>query len=375
MRVCLLTPVLDAFKGGNHLPLLAALPDVQFTILTSRTKPKSPDLPKNVTVETLNARIGPYYYGCADWMFARAVMHRYPPHHAFWKQFDAIHINQTMGPALLRLKESGVPVLFLIHHPVSADRAVALEESSGFEKLRWRMKYALLTRFQARMCRGVRCIATVSNTSAQRIARDYACDVFSIHIVPNGVNPDIFTPGDLGNSEFDVTAVGSFVHPRKGFRYLVDAYRLLSKKGMKIADVGRRSAQQNAILKGIPGVTAFGTVEEDQLVSIMQRSATLLSTSLYEGFGLSLIEALACGRPAFAFDAGAVRDVLSPIDPGFVAPLRDTQELVNRVCRFLALPPAMRAAEGKRYREAVTRLYPLSASAQCLMRLYGQLIA
>ncbi len=383
MRVCLLTPVLDAFKGGNHLPLLAALPDVEFIILTNRTKPEHPDLPKNVRVESLHARLGPYYYGCADWLFARAILRRYPVGHSFWQQFDVIHINQTMGPSLLHLQRTGVPLLFFIHHPVSADLAVAAQESSLLESLLWRLKYFFLRRWQKRLCRtlphlpaGKAGIVTVSETAADRIATDYGCDRAKIDVVPNGVDWTIFTPPkDLTSSDFDVIAVGAFIHPRKGFPHLIDVYRRLGERGLKIADVGRRSAEQQAVLRSIPNVQIFGTVPSEELVSLIERSSVLISTSLYEGFGLSLIEALACGRPAFAFDGGAVREVLEPVDPGLVVPLRDTAELTRRVLRFLELPPAERARKGMIYRQTVTSRYPLSASASALRTLYQRIAA
>ncbi|MBI2636130.1 glycosyltransferase family 4 protein [Candidatus Peregrinibacteria bacterium] len=375
MRVCILTTVLDAYKGGNHLPLLSALPEVQFTILANRTKPEHHDLPENVRVEILHARIGQYYFGCADRLFALAVIRRHPPHHAFWKQFDVIHLNQTMGPALLALRKTGVPLCFFIHHPVSADLGIALQESSFLEGLFWRMKYFFLLRWQKRFCRTLPHVVTVSRTAAERIAADYGCDATRIHIVPNGVDTGQFVPNNDALSEFDVIAVGAFIHPRKGFRYLIDVYRRLSERGLKIADVGRRSAGQQKILRDIPNVRIFGTVRQEALVDLMRRSAVLISTSLYEGFGLSLIEALACGRPAFAFDAGAVGEVLSPIDPSLVVPIRDTAGLAARVIRFLQLPPAERAERGRGYRDAVTRLYPQKQSANRLRELYALLLA
>ncbi|NOS67702.1 MAG: glycosyltransferase family 4 protein [Candidatus Peribacteraceae bacterium] len=372
MRVCLLTPVLDAFKGGNHLPLLAALPDVQFTIVTSRMKPRNAVLPSNVRCEVIPGRLGPYYYGCVDWLFGRAVLRRYPAGHPFWKNFDVIHLNQTMGPALLKLKKTGVPVCLLIHHPVSADLDVALQESSLLRGLLWRLKYFLLRRWQARLCHEFP-VATVSKTAAARIASDYGIHAHAIRIVENGVDTAFFTPKDLSSSEFDAIAIGAFIHPRKGFRYLVDVYRELGKSGLRIADVGRRSAEQQAELAAIPNVRIFGNVPQEELLSLLQRSSVLLSTSLYEGFGLSLIEALACGRPAFAFDAGAVQEVLAPVDPDFVVPLRDSAELVRRVTAFLDLPPDERARKGVVYRESAARLYPLEKSAQALRDLYTML--
>lgn len=278
-----------------------------------------------------------------------------------------------MGPALLELKKMHVPLLFFIHHPVSADRQVALEESSMVEGWRWRLKYALLLHWQRRFVREIAHVATVSHTAAQRIASDYGRPVDGIGVVPNGIDSALFTPGDLASSGFDVIAIGSFVHPRKGFRYLVEAYRELSAKGLRIADVGRRSAVQQAALRGIPNVRRVGIVKQEELLSLLRRSSVLLSTSLYEGFGLSLIEALACGRPSFAFDAGAVREVLQPIDPGLIVPTRNAKELVRRVLQFLQVPVAERVSKGEHYRAEVVRLYPLESSAQALHRLYERI--
>ena len=70
MNVCILDPILDVFKGGNHLSLFAACKDTQFTIVTNRTNPKSPDLPSNTKVITLNKRSGPFYYGFAHFLYA-----------------------------------------------------------------------------------------------------------------------------------------------------------------------------------------------------------------------------------------------------------------------------------------------------------------
>ncbi len=376
MKVCVLAPAFDAFKGGNHLPLLRALPGVDVTILTGKVKPDSPDLPPNVRIERLPPyRSGPYYFGMADRAYAKAVLVAYPPDHDFWKGFDVIHLNQTMGPALLRLRETGKPILSLIHHPVSVDAALAIAESSGLGRIAWWLRYALLRRWQGRLCRELPLTVTVSETSAQRIADDYGCPREKIVVVQNGVDGGVFAPADPATTEFDAIAVGSLMHPRKGFRYLLEAYRVLGTRGYRIADVGRRSDAQRRLLSEIPNLRAFGTVEEGELLSLMRRSAVLLSASLYEGFGLSLIEALACGRPAFAFDAGATGEVLRPIDPGLLVPIRDGAALADKAIEFLALPEEERREKGKRYREAVLALYPLSRSAEALGSLYGAIVA
>lgn len=372
MRVCILQTVLDPYKGANHLPLFAAASEVSFTIVCNRNKARKDDLPANVDVITVPGRIGPYYYGCADALFARSVLRRYPASDPFWKSFDVLHLNQVMGPAFRRLQGSGVPVLFTIHHPVTADREIALQESGVIQGILWRLRYALLISWQKRMCSACDRVMTVSKTVSDRLKNEYHCPPDRISIVPNGVDGTVFTPSAEAPL-FDAIALGSFMHPRKGFRYLAEAYRTLAAKGYHIADVGRRSDAQIAELRSIPGVTVHGTVDQATVRSLVQRSSVLISTSLYEGFGLSLIEALACGRPAFAFGGGAVSEVLKGIDPPLVVPVRDTETLVSRVDAFLRLSEKERLERGKQYREAVLRLYPLQDASVTLRNLYSSM--
>jgi len=373
MRICVITTTLDPFKGGNHLPLLASLPDTEVTILCNRSKVRPSDLPPGVTVVTIPGRLGPYYYGCSDLLFARSVLRTYPFHSAFWQQFSVIHLNQVMGPAFRRLPACGVSVLFFIHHPVTADRRIAVSETRGIQSLLWRLRYFLLVRWQHNMCRAASHIATVSYTMKQHIIDDYACRSEKISVVPNGVDAQVFHPGGSTPPIVDVVSIGSFIHPRKGFRYLLETYRELSRRGKRIADVGRRSDEQRKELSAISGVTVYGTLSQEALLARMQSAAVLISTSLFEGFGLSLIEALSCGRPAFAFGVGAVPEVLGPIDTSLIVPPRDVRAMVDAVCSYLDLSVAEQSCQGATYHAAVQQHWSMERAAAALRSLYKQL--
>jgi len=373
MNVCVITPVLDAYKGGNHLPLFAACSDIQFTILCNRSKVDAADLPVNVTVVTVPGRIGFYYYGVLDFLFARSVMKAFPSDDIFWRQFAVIHLNQVVGPAFTKLLRSTVPVLLLIHHPVTADREVAMQETCGFTRLFWWCKYFFLVRWQRCMCNAVTRVATVSCTMKERISTEYCCAPEKISIVSNGVDGDVFTASKDATCKNDVIAIGSFVHPRKGFSYLLKVYKELSSKGISIADVGRRTDEQVVALQSIQGVTVYGTVDADVLVDLLRHTRVLVSTSLYEGFGLSLIEALACGHPAFAFDVGAVPEVLIEIDPSLISPARDTEHMVKNIVAYIALTPEQRDGNSAKYRTAVLQRYSHNESAKSLQNLYQEI--
>lgn len=372
MRVCILQTVLDPYKGANHLPLFAALSDVSFTIVCNRSKARPGDLPRNVEVVTVPGRTGSYYYGFADARFASLILRAYPAGSAFWKQFQILHFNQVMGPVFRRLRGAGVPVLLTIHHPVTVDRDIAVEESSGVVAMLWRLKYARLVAWQKAMCATCHHVMTVSQTVSDRLQKDYGIADDRITIVPNGVDGSVFFP-DTAVPLFDVIALGSFIHPRKGFRYLAEAYRALGAKGFRIADVGRRSDVQVAVLRSIPGVTMHGIVDQPTVQRLMQRSSILLSTALYEGFGLSLIEALACGRPALAFAGGAVGEVLSPIDADLVVPVRDTSALVEKAEAFLCLSETEKRQRGEEYRKKVLESYGIEKAAKSLRSLYANI--
>lgn len=373
MKVCILQSVLDPFKGGSHLPLFTSLSDTKFVIVCNRSKINTEDLPPNVSVVTVEGRMGSYYYGISDFRFGQLVLKKFPILAPFWKQFDVIHLNQVMGPQFASLQCTGVPIVYAIHHPVTADDQIAREESSALQALQWSMKYFFLKKWQKKLCRSFSHIMTVSETVKKRLIADYGCAESGIHVVPNGVNGELFIPTKHA-AEFDIISIGSFVHPRKGFSYLADAYRTLAAGGYDIADVGRRTATQIAILQNIDGVTVHGTVGDERLRELVQRSKVLVSTSLYEGFGLSLIEALSCGRPAFAFAVGAIPEVLLPIDSQLVVPSKNVRELTTRVQAFLSLPETQQVQKGETYRREVLRRYSIEASAEALHALYASLL-
>ena len=378
MHVCVLLNVLDPYKGGSHLPLFAECKDTQFTIVCNRSQCNEADLPENVSVVTVPARIGPYYYGFADFLFARSVLKAHPPRSEFWKKFSVIHINQPMGPALRKLKTTGEPLLFLIHHPVTADLEVSLLRNmlrSMLRNMKWRLRYALLVYFQRKMCHACDCIATVSSTMLERISSDYGVSKEQIFVVPNGVDGDAFTFGSDADCQYDVVALGSFMHPRKGFPYLLTVYRALAASGKTIADVGRRSDEQMKELRSISGVTVHGMVDVYTLRDLVRHSRTLISTSRFEGFGLSLIEALACGHPAFAFSVGAVPEVLGGIDSSLVVDEGDTDALKAHVEKHLSLSPEQRDQKGQEYRNAVLERYSLQKSADALQAVYSEIAA
>jgi glycosyltransferase involved in cell wall biosynthesis len=97
-------------------------------------------------------------------------------------------------------------------------------------------------------------------------------------------------------------------------------------------------------------------------------------TSASEGTPVTIIEALAAGRPVVATDVGGVRDVVDDGETGFLVPPRNTQALAERL-RALAADPALRTAMGEAGRARVLERYAVDRLVRDVDALYRELLA
>jgi glycosyltransferase involved in cell wall biosynthesis len=140
-----------------------------------------------------------------------------------------------------------------------------------------------------------------------------------IAMVPEGVTPDVppaSLPADLEPGF--ILAVGT-VEPRKNYPRLLAAFRRLRDRATgeqppapELVIAGRPGwAYGNTLelLKAEPGVRYLGHVDDATLSALYGSAAVLAFPSLYEGFGLPLLEAMAHGVPAVVGTAGALPEL------------------------------------------------------------------
>ena len=100
-------------------------------------------------------------------------------------------------------------------------------------------------------------------------------------------------------------AVGD-IHPRKNLPAVAAAVRAVG--GVELVVAGMAGHDGAAILKGL-GARTLGRVSDDDLADLYAAAAVTVYPSLYEGFGLPVIEAMACGSPVVASNRGAIPEV------------------------------------------------------------------
>lgn len=193
--------------------------------------------------------------------------------------------------------------------------AAALDHPEWFER-----KFALwYGAMLPRLIRKVRAVITVSQFSKERIVRLTGVEPESVHVIFNGVDqcfrrvdPDKVkqTRMDLDLTHPYILFVGS-LEPRKNLKALLEAWRLGSFDGATLALVGASSPVfQGLRFDSIPkGVRLLGRIEDDLLPALYSGAAGFVYPSIYEGFGLPPLEALACGCPVAVSDIPALREV------------------------------------------------------------------
>jgi glycosyltransferase involved in cell wall biosynthesis len=181
------------------------------------------------------------------------------------------------------------------------------------------------------LARRARLVITVSEFSRGEIVDTLGVPAERVRVVPNGVD-ERFSPAvdpEPARAAYAlerryVLLVGTRI-ARKNLAALAAAARRLSERGVELvaAGSGRGYMQAETGLE----VRALGYVPEELLPSLYRGAAALAMPSLYEGFGLPCIEAMAAGTPVVASDRGALPEVCGDaallVDPADGSALAD----------------------------------------------------
>ena len=183
-----------------------------------------------------------------------------------------------------------------------------------------------------------------------------------------GIGPDAFVVGWVGR----MTAVKRTDDVLRAFRELldrdVDAWLCLVGDGPDRAHMERRAHEL-----GIARRCLFVGYQDD-VAPYYEAIDALLLPSVNEGTPVSVIEALAAGRPAVATRVGGVPDVVRDGVDGFLADVGDASTLADRLAE-LARDPERRAEMGREGREHVVQRYAVDRLVDDVDRLYRELLS
>jgi glycosyltransferase involved in cell wall biosynthesis len=200
---------------------------------------------------------------------------------------DVLHCPTYRGPVSSRL-----PLVVTVH-----DLAV-LRHPDAFNW--WTRTYS--PRVVPRVLRRADRVIAVSDFTRRELVELLDVPDEKIRVVPNAVGPDFTPDGDAANGDY-VLAVGT-LEPRKNLDRLVQAVRRTDKE---LRVVGARG--WGGVEVAGNGVRWLGEVSDAELARQYRGAMCLAYPSLYEGFGIPVLEAMACGVPVVTTRGTAMEEV------------------------------------------------------------------
>lgn len=207
-----------------------------------------------------------------------------------------------------------------------------------------------------RSARRARRVLTVSERSKRDLVRTYRLPPEKIVVTPLGVDPT-FTPAANGRKSF-LLYVGA-IEPRKQPLVAAEAARAVGRT-LVVAGPAKDEALADELRRR--GADVRGYVAKEELVRLYQQAACLVLPSKHEGFGLPIVEAMACGTPVVAATDEAMLEVAgdaavfgADVVSGVRRALAESERLaaagLERVKAFTWTETARRTASA--YREAL----------------------
>lgn len=236
-------------------------------------------------------------------------------------------------------------------------------------------------------------------SEVDELTRHYRADAGKLVVIPAGVDVKKFRPVDqqaarrkigLPESAFVVTYVGRMV-PRKGVRNVVRAIaklRTCTTDPVRLLVVGGATSdpdpvatpeigelQRLAAELGISDLLHFsGQRQPDELRYYYGAGDVAVTTPWYEPFGLTPLEAMACGRPVIGSAVGGITFTIEDGETGFTVPPRDPGALANRLA-YLREHPHQRRSMGRTARKRVEQHFSWPRVAWRTALAYRTLLA
>lgn len=227
----------------------------------------------------------------------------------------------------------GAPVVLVAHHLFGATAFQA--GPAPVAAATW-----LLERPVPRVYENTPAIAVSESTKADLVRRGMRAEL--IEVIPNGIDLDHYTPNAGERASRPTLLYLSRLKKYKRVDLVLEAVGVLARQGLDvellIAGDGEEleSLRTHARRLGIEGRVQFlGFVSEEHKLELLRRAWVHVLTSSKEGWGLSNLEAAACGTPSVVSDSPGLRESVVDGETGMLAPHGDVSALAAALDRLL----------------------------------------
>ncbi len=255
--------------------------------------------------------------------------------------YDVVHDNQSLCSALLDIQQSGIPLLTTIHHPITWDRDIALDNAENWGERMLIRRWHSFLKMQTRVASKLQHIVTVSESSRHDIASAFALPSERIDVVHNGIDRTDFYPlPAVERKPLQIISTASADQPLKGTGYLIRAFHQIRQElpqaTLVLIGQPKPGGPNDQLIDELglrPHISFHHQIENHEIRRLYSESSLAIVPSEYEGFGLPAGEAMACGVPVVSSDGGALPEVVG--DAGLVVPVRNSDAIAQAALKIL----------------------------------------
>jgi glycosyltransferase involved in cell wall biosynthesis len=289
---------------------------------------------------------------------------RYYRSHLARRGFDVVVEDLNKVP-LFTPYWTDAPLLLLVHHLFGATAFQAA--SFPVAAATW-----ILERPVPSVYRGVPTVAVSGSTRDDLV--DRGLDGDDIEVIPNGVDVTRYAPDPAVSRTAQPTLLYlGRLRKYKRVDLVIEAVARLAAEGLEVELLVGGTGDASEELHDLAGllgvgdqVRFLGWVTDEQKLELMRSSWLHVLTSPKEGWGITVVEAAACGTPSVASDAPGLRESVRDGETGLLVPHEDVDALAAAV-RALVSDPERREAMGRRAR-AFAETLSWDATADALER-------
>ena len=232
------------------------------------------------------------------------------------KTYDVVIDNQSISYGAVKIQDS-FPLVEIMHHPISKDYYYDLKFAKGIlqriSKIRW---YSFL-KMQRLAAKKINVVVTPSINSKEDIHIDFKVPMENIQVIPNGIDFDIFCPlPQIPSKKNRLITTASADVPLKGLDFSLQAIARLKSEypdiNLMVIGSPRKEGHTERLIKKLKlenHVSFRANLTKEEITREYAESEVAIVSSLYEGFGFPVGEAMACATPLVATNVASIPEI------------------------------------------------------------------
>ncbi|MDC1401064.1 glycosyltransferase family 4 protein [Gammaproteobacteria bacterium] len=232
------------------------------------------------------------------------------------KNYDAVIDNQSISFGMIDIQKSK-PLIEIMHHPITKDYFYDLKFARGLVQRLSKMRWFSFLKMQKKVAKQIKVVVTPSLNSKQDIHHDFKVPMQNIQVIPNGIDFNIFCPlPNIVPRANGVITTASADVPLKGLDFSLHAIARLKSEypdiNLTVIGSPRAEGHTERLIKKLKleeQVSFKTNLTKEEITHEYAKSSVAVVSSLYEGFGFPVGEAMACATPLVATNVASIPEI------------------------------------------------------------------